>query len=118
MGRYLRKHSDVKKDIKEESIEFEGSRSKAHLSAYSGIFQRFRPSFFLSYFFRPDYEYCIVDENGKTIAFLDTSTLGSGGSLVNFFDKKVTVNGQSSPHKYRGNIVVKAQHITILEKKV
>jgi hypothetical protein len=79
--------------------------------AYSGIFKRYKPSLWQWPFFRPNYEYHITDEKGKAIIFLDLSALATGTPLINFQGKMVTVNGPSSPHRYRGVMVVKAQNI-------
>ncbi|MDR1303032.1 MAG: hypothetical protein LBJ81_00225 [Puniceicoccales bacterium] len=79
--------------------------------AYSGVLKRREPSLWQWPFFQPNYEYHITDKKGKAIIFLDLSTLATGTSLANLLGKMVTVNGPSSPHRYRGAMVVKAQNI-------
>ena len=81
--------------------------AKIRPSAYSGILKLTR-SFLL---LRPNYEYCITDKKGNTVAFIDTSELVTGTPLLNLSGKEITVTGQTFPHKYRGVIVVKAQSI-------
>jgi hypothetical protein len=79
--------------------------------AYSGILKRHEPSLWQWLFPWPNYEYHITDEKGRAIIFLDLFALATGTSLVNLQGKMVTVNGPSSPHRYRGAMVVKAQNI-------
>jgi hypothetical protein len=79
--------------------------------AYSGILKRYEPPLWQWLFPQPRYEYYITDEKGKAIIFLDLSALATGTPLINFQGKMVTVNGPSSPHRYRGVMVVKAQNI-------
>ena len=81
--------------------------AKVRPSAYSGFLKPSK-SFFL---LRPNYEYCLTDKKGNTVAFIDTSTLVTGTPLLSFTGKEITVNGQTFPHKYRGVIVIKAQSI-------
>jgi hypothetical protein len=86
-------------------------QSKVRPCAYSGTLKRHEPSLWQWLFFRPNYEYHITDEKGKAIVFLDLSALATGTPLTHFLGKTVTVNGPSSPHNYRGVMIVKAQYI-------
>ncbi|MDR3317537.1 MAG: hypothetical protein LBS71_01885 [Puniceicoccales bacterium] len=85
--------------------------SKIRPPAYSGKLLRFQSTFWRSLFLSPNYEYYITDTKGHTVAFIDTTNLATGTSLVNLLGKTVTVNGSSFPHKYRGVMVVQAKYI-------
>jgi hypothetical protein len=87
-------------------------QAKAHPYAYSGTLKRC-DSPWIPPFLKPNYDYCITDTKGDTIAFLDVSDLAIGIPLANLTGKTVTVNGQTFPHKYRGVIVVKVKHIIV-----
>jgi hypothetical protein len=93
------------------------SRTRARPYAYSGTLKRYDPSPWVLPFFRPNYDYCIADEKGNTMAFLDISGLATGASMASFIDKTVIVNGQTSPHRYRGVIIIKAKHIILTTHK-
>jgi hypothetical protein len=86
-------------------------QAKVRPYAYSGTLKRYEPSIWLLPFLRPNYDYCIADEKGNTVAFLDISDLAMGTSLASLMGKTVTVSGQTAPHKYRGVIIIKAKHI-------
>ncbi|MDR1434875.1 MAG: hypothetical protein LBI77_00510 [Puniceicoccales bacterium] len=100
-------HSKFTKRSPEQNIPL----AKVRPCVYNGRLKRCQSSFFNIPFFRAGYEYCITDEKGETIAFLDISNLAIGTSLYNFCGRNITVNGPSSPHKYRGVMVIKAQNI-------
>ncbi|MDR0740971.1 MAG: hypothetical protein LBF34_04670 [Puniceicoccales bacterium] len=102
----IRKHSESTKPSPDSDIP----QAKAHPYAYSGTLKRC-DSFWIPSFWKPNYDYCITDSKGDTIAFLDVSNLAIGTSLANLIGKTVTVSGQTFPHKYRGIIVVKVKHI-------
>jgi hypothetical protein len=104
---YRREHHQPVKFSTDQDIP----TAKIRPSAYSGRLERFQANFFQLFLPHPNYEYRIRDEKGKIIAFLDTSNLATATPLVNLVGKVVTVNGSSSPHRYRGTIVVKAKYV-------
>jgi hypothetical protein len=89
--------------------------AKVRPYAYSGILKRCHSSFWHLPLFRSNYDYCIVDTRGNTIAFLDISDLATRAPLANLIDKTITVNGPSFSHKFRGVVVIKAKYIAIPE---
>jgi hypothetical protein len=84
---------------------------KIRLYFYGGYLRRVVSPILL--FSSSHYSYCLSDEHGKTIAFLDISDLATSTPLINYLGKRVSVRGISFPHKYRGVMVIKVQHMAI-----
>ena len=91
--------------VKTEKPEVIQGHIKSYI--YSGLFQRFH-----SWIFRPNYEYCIYDNKGDVVAFLDFSQFAAHTSFSHFIGKEVTVHGKTTPHKYRGVVVVQVKTLT------
>jgi hypothetical protein len=106
----IRRHTKSTKRSSEENIPL----AKVRPCVYNGRLERCQSPFFNLPFFGAGYDYCIADERGKTIAFLDISNLAMGTPLYNLCGKNITVNGPSSPHKYRGVMIIRAQNISSL----
>jgi hypothetical protein len=106
-AQHIRCHTKSTKRSSEENILL----AKVRPYAYNGRLKRCQSLLFSIPFFGAGYDYCITDEKGKTIAFLDISNLATGTPLYNLCGKNITVNGPSSPHKYRGVMVIRAQNI-------